>query len=224
VLIGAPASELTIPPKPLEGEPPPIPVGVPSELLERRPDVAAAERRMAQANAQIGVAWAAYYPTVTLSASGGFESSDISKWFVWPSRFFSAGPAITETVYDGGLRASQSDEARAVYDQTVANYRPTVLTGFQQVEDALSSLRLLEQEAGAQARAVVAAEDAVRILTNQYRAGTVSYLDVVVVQAAWLNNRRTDADIRGRRLQASVQLIQALGGGWDAAQLAETTP
>ncbi|HEV7734557.1 MAG TPA: efflux transporter outer membrane subunit [Candidatus Binatia bacterium] len=219
VLVGEPASTFSIPFAPLHGEPPPVPVGLPSELLERRPDIAAAERRVASANAEIGVATAAYYPTVTLSATGGFQSGDIAKWLVWPSRFFSVGPAVTQTVYDGGLRASQSDQARATFDATVADYRQSVLTGFQEVEDALSSLRLLAEEDRVQARAVAAAEESVKITTNQYTAGTISYLSVVIVQAAALSNRQTYADIRGRRLEASVRLIQALGGGWDISQL-----
>ncbi|MBX3024187.1 efflux transporter outer membrane subunit [bacterium] len=219
VLMGEPPARFSLPPMPLDAEPPAIPVGVPSQLLERRPDVAAAERAMAAANAQIGVAIAAYYPTVTLSASGGFESSHIDQWFTWPSRFFSVGPTISETIYDGGYRASQTAAARAQYDNTVAGYRQSVLTAFQQVEDNLAALRILEQEATVTAAAVAAARESVALTTNRYKEGNASYLDVVVTQAAALNNERTANDVRGRRMLASVQLIQALGGGWDASTL-----
>ena len=222
VLIGTPASAFSLPAAPLRAEPPAIPVGLPSELLERRPDIAAAERRVAAANAQIGVALAAYYPTVTLSASGGFESSDAAKWLVWPSRFWSIGPAISETVYDAGLRAAQTQQARAVYDATVAAYRESVLTGFQEVEDNLAALRILEEEARVQDGAVDAARESVVLGTNQYKGGTISYLDVVILQTALLNNQRTAVDVLGRRMSASVLLIKALGGGWDASTLPST--
>ena len=141
----------------LAAAPPPIPAGVPSDLLERRPDVATAERDMASANAQIGVAVSAWYPTVTISGSGGFESGDIAKWFMWPSRFWSVGPSVSETIYDGGRRSAQTDQARAAYDETVDTYRQTVLTAFQQVEDQLAALRILQEESEVQDRAVKAA-------------------------------------------------------------------
>lgn len=219
VLMGEPPARFSLPPLPLDAEPPAIPAGVPSQLLERRPDVAAAERSMAAANAQIGVAISAYYPTVTLSASGGFESSHIDEWFTWPSRFYSVGPTVSETIYDGGFRAAQTAAARAQYDDTVAGYRQSVLTAFQQVEDNLAALRILAQEAAVTAAAVDAARQSVALTTNRYKEGNVSYLDVVVTQAAALNNERADNDVRGRRMVASVRLIQALGGGWDAATL-----
>ncbi|HSP96310.1 MAG TPA: efflux transporter outer membrane subunit [Candidatus Dormibacteraeota bacterium] len=219
VLIGEPPAKLSLPPMPLDAEPPSIPVGVPSQLLERRPDVAAAERAVAAANAQIGVAIAAYYPTVTLSASGGLESSHIDQWFTWPSRFYSVGPAVSETIYDGGFRASQTDAARAQYDNTVAGYRQSVLTAFQQVEDNMAALRVLADEAAVNAVAVAAARQSVDLTTNRYKEGAASYLDVVITQAAALNNERNANDVRGRRMVASVQLIQALGGGWDASTL-----
>jgi NodT family efflux transporter outer membrane factor (OMF) lipoprotein len=215
VLMGVPPATFSLPAMPLTQEPPPIPVGVPSQLLERRPDVASAERQVASANAQIGVAIAAYYPTVTLSADGGFESSHISDWLTWPSRFWSVGPTVSETVYDGGLRASQTEAARAAYDGTVADYRQSVLSAFQQVEDNMAALRILEQEAAVTAIAVAAARQSVDLTTNRYKEGTASYLDVVVTQTAALNNERNAVDVRGRRMTASVQLIQALGGGWD---------
>jgi NodT family efflux transporter outer membrane factor (OMF) lipoprotein len=218
-LVGSPASAFSISFMPLNALPPEIPVGLPSELLERRPDIAAAERRIASANAQIGAAEAAYYPTLTLTASAGFEASDLSHWLSWPSRFWSFGPAITETLYDGGLRGAQTDQARAVYDASVATYRQTVLTGFQEVEDNLAALRILEQEARVQGEAVTSARQSVAVTTNQYRAGTVSYLDVIVTQAALLVNERTAIDILGRRMTASVLLIKALGGGWNISAL-----
>ena len=223
VLIGKPPADFSLPPvAELAATPPPIPAGVPSELLERRPDVATAERNMASANASIGVAVSAWYPTVTLSASGGFESSDIAKWLLWPSRFWSVGPSVSETIYDAGRRSAQIDQARAAYDENVDTYRQTVLTAFQQVEDELAALRILEEEAEVQDRAVKAAQDSVRLTTNQYEGGIVSYLNVVVVNAAALANEQTAVNIQGRRLAASVQLVQALGGGWSAGELPST--
>jgi NodT family efflux transporter outer membrane factor (OMF) lipoprotein len=218
-LIGKPASLFSIPVAPLTAVPPPIPVGVPSELLERRPDVASAERLMAAANAQIGVAVAAYFPTVTLSASGGFESTDLSKWLTWPSNFWSVGSAISEIVFEGGLRHAQTDQARAAYDANVAFYRQTVLTGFQQVEDNLAALRILEEEAQAQEGAVNAARQSLAVAINQYKAGTVNYLTVIVAQAAALNNEINALGILSRRMTASAVLIKALGGGWSASAL-----
>ena len=219
LLVGKPASLFSIPVGPLTKVPPAVPVGVPSGLLERRPDIAGAERRVAAANAQIGVAVAAYYPTVTLSASGGFESSSLSKWLSWPSRFWSVGPGISETVYDGGLRRGQTAAARAAYDGTVASYRQTVLTGFQEVEDNLAALRILENEAKVQDEAVKAARQAVDFTTNQYKAGTVSYLNVLIAQTVALNNEITALGIASRRMTASVLLVMALGGGWDVSTL-----
>jgi NodT family efflux transporter outer membrane factor (OMF) lipoprotein len=219
LLLGQPASTFSLPPTPLAAAPPGIPIGVPSELLERRPDVAAAERRVAAANAQIGVAIAAFYPTVTLSAAAGFQSSSLSQWLTWPSRFWSVGPAISETVFDGGLRRAQTDQARAAYDASVATYRQTVLAAFQGVEDNLAALRILEDEAGVQSEAVRAAEQSVALTTEQYRAGTVSYLNVITAQTIALTNQITAVQILGRRMTAAVLLIQALGGGWKAADL-----
>jgi NodT family efflux transporter outer membrane factor (OMF) lipoprotein len=215
LLTGKPASDFSVPVVPLAAGPPPVPIGVPSELLERRPDIAAAERRAAAANAQIGIAEYAYYPAITLSASGGYQSSSRSDWLTWPSHFWSVGPSILETVFDGGLRRAQTEQARAAYDANVASYRQTVLTGFQEVEDNLSTLRILEEEAKVQDEAVKSAQQAVIITTNQYNAGTASALDVIVTQVAELNNERTAITILGNRLTASVLLIKALGGGWD---------
>jgi NodT family efflux transporter outer membrane factor (OMF) lipoprotein len=214
LLIGKPAASFSLAKAPLTTPPPPIPLLLPAELLERRPDIAAAERRVAAANAQIGVTEAAFYPTVKLSATAGFEASSLAKWLTWPSRFWAVGPAIAETVFDGGLRQAQTDQARAAYDATVAAYRQTVLTGFQEVEDNLAALRILAEEAQIQDEAVQAARQAVTITDNQYRAGIVSYLNVLIAQTTELANERTAIDILGRRLAASVLLVKALGGGW----------
>jgi len=214
VLTGQPPELLTLPQKPLDATPPDVPIGVPSQLLERRPDVAAAERRVASANAEIGFERAAYFPTLTLSASAGLEAGSPNKWFHWASRFWSVGPALSETVFDGGLRNAQNDQARAAYDQAVADYRQSALVAFQETEDSLAELRLLEQESLAQAAAVSAAAESVRIANNQYKAGTINYLDVVVVQTAELNSARTAVDLTSRRMVAAVGLVKALGGGW----------
>ena len=219
MLVGKPASDFSIPFSPLTATPPPIPVGLPSELLERRPDVAAAERQMAAANAQIGVAMAAFYPTVTLSASGGSQTLDVSKWLTWPTRFWSIGTAISETLFEGGLRKAQTEQARASYDATVASYRQTVLTGFQEVEDNLSTLRILEQQALAQEDAVKTSQDSLAVIVNQYGAGIVAYLNVIVAQTTELGNEITALNVEGQRMTAAVLLIEALGGGWDASAL-----
>ncbi len=218
-LIGKPASTFSIPAAPLILKVPAIPAGMPSELLERRPDIAAAERNMAAANAQIGVALAAYYPTITLSATGGFEAADVAKWFLWPSRFWSVGAAAAETLFAGGLRGGQTAAARAAYDSTVGAYRQTVLTGFQEVEDNLAALRILEQEAKAQDDAVKAARLSVTLSTNQYKAGTISTLDLLVVVTNARNNERTAITLFGNRMNASALLVKALGGGWKASDL-----
>ena len=219
ILIGKPPAGLTIRYATIKSQPPPIPVGVPSTLLERRPDIAAAERQMAALNEQIGIAQAAYYPTLTLSASGGLESSDFLKLFTWPSRFWSVGPQLAETLFDAGRRRAQVAEAGDAYDVTVANYRQIVLTAFQQVEDNLSTLRVLENEAQVEDQAVQAAERALAISTDQYKAGTASYLQVITSQTTALQDERTAVDLHTRRMTASVLLIQALGGGWDASTL-----
>jgi NodT family efflux transporter outer membrane factor (OMF) lipoprotein len=218
-LIGKPASSFRLPVSPLVEMLPTIPLGIPSDLLERRPDIAMAERQMAADNAQIGVAESAWYPTITLSASGGFESTSISHWLTWPSRFWSVGPAVSETVYDGGLRASQTSQARAVYDAGVASYRQTVLAAFQDVEDNLAALRILESEAKVEDEAVRSSRQSVVVAENQYKAGIVSYLNVLTAQTAELGNERTAITLRGNRMMDSVLLIKALGGGWDASAL-----
>ncbi len=219
LLIGKPASSFSIAVAPVVDVFPAIPAGLPSQLLERRPDIASAERRMAAANAQIGVAKAAYYPKVSLSASAGLEALSLANWFSWPSRFWALGGALSETVFDGGLRRAQTEQARAAYDATVANYRQTVLTGFQEVEDNLAALRILEAEAKAQDDAVNASRETLAVTLNQYRAGIVSYLNVTVAQATALANEKAAVAILARRHTAGVLLIKALGGGWDASSL-----
>jgi len=220
ILIGKPPSELAIEPLRLESTAvPAIPVKIPSELLQRRPDIASAERRVAAANAQIGVATAAYFPSITFTGSLGYRSSIWSQLLTVPSRFWSVGAAIGETVFDAGARGAVVDQARAAHDASEATYRQTVLTAFQQVEDNLAALRILEEEAVAQDDAVRAARQSTELTLNQYKAGTVSYLNVIIIQAAQLNNEATAVRIQGQRLAAAVALIQALGGGWDAAEL-----
>ena len=218
-LVGKPASGFSIPRAPLAAVPPPVPPALPSALLERRPDIAAAERRMAEANARIGVAKAAFFPSLMLSASTGFQSASMADWLTVPSRFWSIGPAIALSLFDGGLRRSATDQAIAAYDANVAAYRQTVLTGFQEVEDGLAALRILEQEARVQEEAVKAARLSVELTINQYKAGIVSYLNVIAVQATTLSNERASIDILTRRLTAAVLLVKALGGGWNQSLL-----
>ena len=217
LLIGKAPADLSIAVAPLKTTPPELPAGAPEEILKRRPDVAAAERSMVAANAQIGVAVAAYYPSISVNTTGGFESSNLAKWFSWMGRFWSAGLSMTQTLFDGGLRSAQVDQARANYDATVANYRQTVLTGFQEVEDNLAAQQILGSEAQAQDAAVNAAQQSLALTLNQYQAGIVSYLNVVVAQTTALANQRAAVDILGRRLSASVLLVKALGGGWKTA-------
>jgi NodT family efflux transporter outer membrane factor (OMF) lipoprotein len=222
ILVGKPPAEFSLAAETVPTVFPVIPMELPSELLERRPDIAAAERRAAAANAQIGVAESAFFPSLTLSATGGFQSSVLSQLFSLPSRYWSLGPALAQIIFDAGLRRAQTAQAIATYDENVANYRQTVLTGFQEVEDNLAALKILEQEAAVQGEAVKAARESLAIVLNQYRAGTANYLAVVVIQAAALNNERTAISILGRRLTASVALIKALGGGWKEAPAAAT--
>ena len=219
LLLGKAPLDFALPDTPLVTPPPSIPVGVPSELLERRPDIAAAERSMAAANAQIGITEAAFFPTLTLSASGGFESTSITQWLTWPMRFWSVGAGISQTVYDGGLRRAQVDFARAGYTATVATYRQTVLAAFQAVEDNLAALRILEQEAQVQAEAVAAAQRSEAVTTNQYKAGIVTYLNVITTQTIALTNEINAVQILGRRMTAAVLLVEALGGGWNVGDL-----
>jgi NodT family efflux transporter outer membrane factor (OMF) lipoprotein len=219
VLIGKPPASFNLPPLPLQSPPPPIPAGVPSDLLERRPDIASAERQMAAANARIGVAKAAYYPLLNLAAAGGFESGAITTLLQGPAGLWSVGASALQTVFDGGRRRAASDQAVAVYDQTVASYRETVLTSFQQVEDNLAALRILEKEAQTQNVAVVAAQKSLELSIQRYKGGVTSYLEVTIAQSAALSNEATAVNILGRRMVAAVQLIQALGGGWESSSL-----
>jgi len=219
LLVGQPASSFSIAVEPLKTPPPAIPFGVPSQLLERRPDIAASERLMAQANAQIGVARAAFYPTLTLSAAAGFQTTNGSSWFTWPSRMWSVGPAISETIYDGGLRRATVEQYRAQYDETVANYRNTVLTAFQQVEDNLAALRVLSKEIKEQDTAIQSAVRSLRLATDRYRLGIDPYLNVITAQTTLFSNQQTAVDLRIQQIVASVQLIEAVGGGWDSSTL-----
>ncbi|MGB6546467.1 MAG: efflux transporter outer membrane subunit, partial [Candidatus Acidiferrales bacterium] len=219
LLLGKPPAEFSLPARTLESNPPAIPAAMPSELLERRPDIAAAERGMAQANAQIGVAKAAYYPTITLSAAAGFESVSAASWFTWPSRFWSVGPGLAETLFDAGARRGVLQQAQAQYDQTVAVYRQTVLTGFVQVEDSLAALRILVGEIQKQDAAVQSSRENLALATDRYKVGVDPYLNVITAQQTLLTNERTALDLRMEQMTDSVQLIEALGGGWDASQL-----
>lgn len=220
VLIGKPPADLSIAPAVLKDEVPVVPAGLPSALLERRPDIAAAERAAGAASAQIGVAIGAYYPSITLAASVGDASTSLAHLFNAASRVWSLGPQVAETVFDGGLRGAQVSAARALYDSSVATYRQTVLTAFAQVEDQLAALRILESQAVIQKKAVQSAHEAVRLTINQYEAGTVAYTNVVTVQAIALADEQNLLNNLSSRLTASVALITALGGGWDAAALA----
>ena len=219
VLIGKPPAEFSIPPTETKIAVPVIPPEMPSALLERRPDIAASERQIAAANAQIGVAVAAFYPDITLTADYGTSAVTLNHLLATSSRFWSFGSSLVQTVFDAGVRSAQVEEARAVFDQDVANYRQTVLTAFQQVEDQLAALRILAQQAEVQDKAVAAAFEAARIINNQYLAGTVAYTSVVVADQTALTNAETAINIRQSRLVASAALIQALGGGWDTTQL-----
>jgi NodT family efflux transporter outer membrane factor (OMF) lipoprotein len=218
-LVGQPASTFSIPVQPLEPNPPQIPVGVPSELLERRPDIAAAERAVAQANAQIGVAKAAFFPNLMLGASGGFGSTSITDWLTWPNRFWSLGLGLTETIFDAGSRRARVQQFQASHDQAVANYRQTVLTAFQQVEDNLASLRILSQVIQHQDTAVGSAERNLQEAMVRYKAGLDPYLNVITAQTLLLSTQQAAVNFGTQQLVASVQLIKALGGGWVASQI-----
>lgn len=219
VLIGTSPSGFSIPAKPLQAVPPAIPVGVPSQLLERRPDIAASERSMAAANAQIGIAVAAYYPNLTISADAGFESATIQKLLAWPSRIWSVGPSLSETIFDAGLRRATVLQYTAVYNANVAGYRQTVLTGFQQVEDSLAAVRILSEQIQQQVAAEQSAERYLELAKARYFTGVDTYLNVLVAQTTLLADQQTLASLRTQAMTASVQLIEALGGGWDSSQL-----
>ena len=213
-LTGRAPSELSIPNKPLDVQPPAIPAGLPSELLERRPDVAEAERRMAASNAEIGIATAAYYPALNLTATAGFESSDLKHLFDWESRIWSLGAALAAPLYQGGRVDADVERSRARYEESVAQYRSRLLVAFREVEDGLSSLRILSDQAQAQARAVSSSRKTADLTTARYNAGLVSYFEVVDAERTVLQNEREATLIQGQRLVASVFLIKALGGGW----------
>jgi len=219
MLIGKPASSFSIPVKPSITTPPPIPPGLPSQLLERRPDIAAAERVMAAANAQIGVADAAFYPTLTLSATGGVESSNIKKLLSWSSRFWSAGPSVSETLYDGGLRRATVNQYIATYNADLASYRQTVLTAFQQVEDSLANVRILSQQIVREKQAVDSSQTFLTLELGRYDTGIDPYIDVVTAQTTLLSNQQSLANLEVEYMTSSVQLMEALGGGWDKSQL-----
>lgn len=219
LLVGKPASGFSIPVLAKTTAPPPVPVGLPSQLLERRPDVAAAERTMASANAQIGVAYAAYYPTLTLSGSGGFESSAIGKLLAASSRFWSVGPSLSETIYDGGLRRATVNQYIATYNSDLAAYRQSVLTAFQQVEDALAEVRILSEQIGRQKEAVEHADRYLKLEQTRYDTGIDPYIDLAVAQTTFYSNQQALASLQITQMSDSVALIEALGGGWDHSQL-----
>ncbi len=219
VLIGKAPADLSVPAAPLTANPPPIPTVLPSELVERRPDVASAERQVAAANARIGVAIAAFFPTLGLSASGGYGNSVIGQLFSLPDRFWSIGASLAGTLFSGGKRRAAKEQAEAAYDMSVAAYRQSVLTAFQDVEDQLAALRLLEDEARDEADAVTAAERALSLAQTRYTGGITSYLEVITAEATALENERTAVQLRNRRMAAAVALVRALGGGWRASDL-----
>ena len=219
-LIGKPPAAFSITPVPqTQLRLPVVPVGLPATLLERRPDIAAGERRVAEANDQIGIARAAFFPSLVLSATGGFSGTSITNWFNWPSRMWAVGPQMSQTLFDAGRRCAVSESATANYDGTVASYRQTTLSAFQEVEDNLAALRILETEAQQQQQATASASESLQLFTNRYVGGVDNYLQVITAQTALLTNQRNDIDIQRRRMDASVLLVKAIGGGWDASQL-----
>ncbi|MBV8113664.1 MAG: efflux transporter outer membrane subunit [Silvibacterium sp.] len=221
-LLGQPATGFSIPVKPLLISPPPVPIGVPSQLLERRPDVAATERTLAEANATIGIGYGAFFPTVTLSAAGGFEASQFTKWFDWPSRFWSIGPQLSQTLFNGGLYRAALQQYTAQYNANVATYRQTVLTAFQQVEDYLAATRILSQQILKQKEAVDSSKEELDLEMFRYQSGIDPYLSVTVAQTTLLSNQQSLTTLSVQQTVAAVELIQALGGGWDVSQLPTT--
>ena len=222
VLIGVPAANFSIAVRPFSPAVPVVPLALPSDLLERRPDIAAAERQVAAANAGVGIAQAGYYPNLTLSASAGYEATGLSKLFDWPNRFWSIGPSVVQPLFEGGLLRAENAEARAEYDQTVASYRQTVLAAFQSVEDDLSGLRILAKEARQQHRATAAAKREVELTVSRYQNGLDSYVDVIAAQNTFLTNREAELQVQLRHILASVNLVNNLGGGWDRSQFPQT--
>jgi NodT family efflux transporter outer membrane factor (OMF) lipoprotein len=218
-LIGKPPAAFSLQAAAFSLRPPDIPVGVPADLLERRPDIAAAERRVAAASEQIGIARAAFFPTVMLSAVAGLEGSSFANWLTWPSRLWAVGPSAVQTLFDAGRRRATSEAAMAGFDAAAADYRESALAAFQQVDDNLAALRILEAEAGQQHRAVVSAQESLQLFTNRYKGGVDTYLQVVTSQTAALANERNETDIQRRRMDATVLLIKALGGGWNVSAL-----
>jgi len=219
LLTGQPASTFSLPTEGLKAEPPAVPFGLPSQLLERRPDIASSERRVAEANAEIGVAKAAFYPSLTLNAAAGLESSSIVSWFSWPARFFSLGPTLSQTLFDKGRRKAVTEQSLAAYDSNVAGYRQSVLTAFQEVEDNLAALRILSREREQQEAAIKSSERTVELANDRYKAGIDSYLNVITAQTTLLTNQRTEVNLQMEQMTASVELIKALGGGWNSSQL-----
>jgi NodT family efflux transporter outer membrane factor (OMF) lipoprotein len=219
ILIGKPPADFSLAAAPLDTAPPNIPIGLPSELLHRRPDIAVAERRVAEANQQIGIARAAYFPTVSLGGTAGFAGTQGSSWFTWPSAFWAVGPGLAQTLFDAGRRRATSESARANYDAAVATYRQTSLTAFQEVEDNVAALRILDREAKQQEEAVASSKDSLQVFTNRYKGGVDTYLQVITAQTTELANERNAIDIQRRRMDASVLLIKALGGGWTVSNL-----
>jgi NodT family efflux transporter outer membrane factor (OMF) lipoprotein len=223
ILVGKPPAELSIPPQTIKAEPPQVPVAMPSTLLERRPDIATSERQMASLNEQIGIADAAYYPSLTISGGAGLASSSFVSLFSWAARFWTAGATLSQTLYDAGKRRGQVNLAKADFDAGMASYRQTVLTAFQQVEDELAALRILEQETGATNETVKAAQTALDITVAQYKAGTATYLQVETQQTALFSEQKALVDLLTRRMVSSVLLVEALGGGWNTSQLPEVS-
>jgi NodT family efflux transporter outer membrane factor (OMF) lipoprotein len=219
VLVGKVASNFSIPVKPMTTAPPPIPIGVPSQLLERRPDIAAAERTMAEANATIGIAYAAYYPNLTLTAGGGFESSSFTHWLSWPSRFWSVGASLSETLFDAGLRRATVQQYVATYNADLASYRQTVLAAFQQTEDALAEVRILSHEVQQEQQAVDSAATFLKLEQARYETGIDPYIDVLIAQTTLLANQQTLNNLQVQEITSAVALVEALGGGWDRSQL-----
>lgn len=220
VLIGKPPAQFSLmPSRQVKLQLPLIPANTPSTLLERRPDIAADERRVAEANDQIGIARAAYFPTLTIGAEGGFEGTTVTNWLNWPSRLWAVGPELSEPLFDAGRRRATSESAKANYDATVATYRQTTLNAFQEVEDNLAALRILENEANQQHQATASAQESLQLFTNRYQGGVDNYLQVITAQTIALADERNDIDIQRRRMDSSVLLVKALGGGWNTSQL-----